>query len=58
MATAQSETQQRLASSPSPATEFAGLDRDRQREVFFSLPESVRASVVADMDEEQLRGFV
>jgi len=58
MAAGQSELQQTLATAPEPAAEFAGLSRSAQREVFFQLPETVRESLVADMDDEQLRAFV
>jgi magnesium transporter len=58
MAASQSAIQQSLASSPAPASEFVELSRSAQREVFFGLPESVRTSLVADMDTEQLWGFV
>ncbi len=58
MAAEQSEIQQALATTPDPAAEFAALSRSVQRETFFQLPESVRTSLVADMDDEQLRAFV
>lgn len=49
---------QAIAASSSPAAEFEGLSRARKREVFFGLPETVRESLVADMDEDALRRFV
>jgi magnesium transporter len=58
MAAGQSELQQTLATAGEPAVEFAALSRSEQREVFFQLPDTVRQSLVADMDDEQLRAFV
>jgi len=58
MAATQPDGPQTLATSPEPAAEFAGLSRSEQREVFFQLPDTVRESLVADMDDEQLRAFV
>lgn len=52
------DVQQAIAASSSPAAEFGQLSRARQREVFFGLPETVRESLVADMDEGALRRFV
>ncbi|WP_224448346.1 magnesium transporter [Haloprofundus salilacus] len=52
------DVQQAIAASPNPAAEFGQLSRSHQREVFFHLPETVRKSLVEDMDREQLRGFV
>ncbi|WP_114578857.1 magnesium transporter [Saliphagus sp. LR7] len=52
------DTQQTIAASPEPAAEFRALSRERQREVFVQLPDAVREAVVADMDEDQLHGFV
>ena len=58
MAAGQSELQQTLATMAEPAVEFAALSRSAQREAFFQLPDTVRESLVADMDDEQLRAFV
>ncbi|MFC4986659.1 magnesium transporter [Saliphagus infecundisoli] len=52
------DAQQTIAASPEPAAEFRALSRERQREVFVQLPDAVREAVVADMDEDQLHGFV
>jgi len=52
------DLQQTLALSPDPAEEFVTLSRRRKREVFFTLPETVRDELVADMDRDQLRQFV
>ncbi|WP_226482240.1 magnesium transporter [Natrinema amylolyticum] len=58
MAEQLSDIQQAIATSSAPAAEFERLSRSRQREVFFLLPETIRESLVADMDREQLREFV
>ncbi len=58
MAIEQPELQQEIATAAEPAAVFADLSRVRQREVFFQLPETVRATLVAEMSDEQLRGFV
>ncbi|WP_339105447.1 magnesium transporter [Haloterrigena salinisoli] len=58
MAEQLTDVQQAIATSPTPAAEFQRLSRRRQREVFFLLPETVRESLVADMDREGLREFV
>jgi magnesium transporter len=52
------DVQQAIAGSPTPAEEFRDIPRSRQREVFFRLPETVRRSLVEDMDREDLRRFV
>ena len=52
------DLQQTIATSASPAGAFVDLSAERQREVFFGLPETVRASLVADMSRKQLRRFV
>lgn len=52
------DAQQAIATASSPAAEFAQLSRGRKREVFFGLPETVRESLVAEMDEAALRRFV
>ena len=52
------DVQQAIAGSSTPAAEFGQLSRSRQREVFFQLPETVRASLVDDMDRPTLRRFV
>jgi magnesium transporter len=49
---------QELAVSNEPAKRFGDLPHARQREVFFTLPESVRGSLVADMDTDGLHAFV
>jgi magnesium transporter len=54
-----SETvQQAVATSSSPAETFADQPRERRREVFFTLAETLRGRLVADMSTEQLREFV
>ncbi|NHN49410.1 magnesium transporter [Halostella sp. JP-L12] len=58
MADQLADAQRDIATSPTPAAEFVELSRGRQREVFFQLPESVRESLVADMDREELLNFV
>jgi len=58
MSTQIGDVQQTIATSPAPASAFADLPRDERREVFFSLPETVRGTLVADMDRDQLRTFV
>jgi magnesium transporter len=57
-AEAAADLQQTLATAPNPAEPFAELSRTRKREVFFTLPESLREDLVADMDREQLPAFV
>jgi len=52
------EIQQALAASATPAAEFGRLSPTRQREVFFRLPETLRGSIVDDMDREQLQRFL
>ncbi|MDS0298363.1 magnesium transporter [Halogeometricum sp. S1BR25-6] len=52
------DVQQAIAASPTPAAEFADLSRRRQVEVFFSLPQTVQKSLLADMDVAQVRRFV
>ena len=47
-----------VATASSPADEFRQLPPDEQRATFFGLPETVRESLVADMDEDALRAFV
>lgn len=49
---------QSIAASHTPSAEFRELPRSRQRHVFFRLPETVQATLVADMDPEELRVFV
>ncbi|AEH36104.1 magnesium transporter [Halopiger xanaduensis] len=53
-----SDIQQAIATSPTPAAEFERLSRRRQREVFYLLPETVRRSLVEDLDPDGLREFV
>jgi magnesium transporter len=57
-AEASADIQQTLALGPNPAAQFAELSRARKREVFFTLPETVREELVADMNREQLLEFV
>lgn len=52
------DVQQAIAASSTPAAEFAQLSRRRQVEVFFSLPQTVQQSLLADMDVGQVRRFV
>ncbi len=52
------DAHQAIAASPSPAADFFDLPPRRQRVVFFQLPENARDSLVADMDRDQLLGFV
>jgi len=47
-----------VATSSTPAAEFESLSRSQQRRVFFQLPETTQASLVAELDREQLQGFV
>ena len=58
MATPSPEVQQTLATAPAPAEEFQSLSRERRREVFIQLPETVKASLVADVDDAALWRFV
>jgi magnesium transporter len=55
---APSTVHQELAVSPDPAERFRELPHARQREVFFTLPESVRETLVEDMDTDGLHAFV
>ena len=50
--------QQSIASSSMPAAGFDALSPDQRRQVFFLLPESLRASLLADMDDDALQRFV
>lgn len=50
--------QQAIASSSTPADEFDALSPGRRREIFFLLPDSLRASLLADMDDDDLQQFV
>ena len=50
--------QQAIASSSMPAAGFDALSPDQRRQVFFLLPESLRASLLADMDDDALQRFV
>ena len=43
--------------SAEPAVPFADLPRDERRDVFFSLPETARESLVADMSRSALEAF-
>ena len=52
------DVQSAIATSPTPAAEFGELPRERQREVFFQLPETLQESLIADMDRPGLRRFV
>ncbi|QLD90299.1 magnesium transporter [Natronomonas salina] len=52
------DAQQAIAASSTPGEEFQQLSPRRQRDVFFHLPETVRESLVADMDRDQLQRFV
>jgi len=52
------DAQQEIATSPSPGATFEELSREQRREVFFSLPETVRGTLVADLSRERLRTFV
>lgn len=47
-----------IASSTTPAAEFRQLSQDRQREVFFQLPETVQQRLVDDIDRAGLQAFV
>lgn len=49
---------QAIAVSSTPAAEFRELRRGHQRAVFFQLPETAQQSLVADMNRDQLQGFV
>jgi len=52
------DPQQAVATASTPAAEFRELSRSRQREAFFQLPETIQQRLVADLDREELRGFV
>ena len=58
MNTALETAQQSIASSPTPAAEFDALSAGQRRQVFFLLPESLRETLLADMDDERLQQFV
>jgi magnesium transporter len=58
MSEALQDVQRAIASSHTPSAEFRELSRSRQRELFFRLPETVQATLVADMDDEGLQAFV
>jgi magnesium transporter len=58
MSEALQDAQRAIAASHAPSAEFRELPRFRQRELFFRLPETVQASLVADMDDGELRSFV
>jgi len=58
MAKQTEDPRQEIATSAAPADPFGELSGRRKREVFFQLPESAQASLVADMGREQLREFV
>jgi len=49
---------QAIAVSSTPAAEFGSLSQSQQRQVFFQLPETAQASLVSDMDRDQLQAFV
>ncbi len=52
------EAQQTIVASSTPSEVFRDLSWDRQREVFFALPETIRERLVTDMSHRQLRAFV
>lgn len=58
MGTSLADVQQELAIADSPAERFQELSRDRQREVFFQLPETIQRTLVTDMEAGQLQQFV
>ncbi|MFB6362250.1 MAG: magnesium transporter [Halobacteriales archaeon] len=58
MVEASADVQRLIATSPAPAEEFGQLARGRRREVFFQLPDTVRASLVEAMEERLLVEFV
>jgi magnesium transporter len=58
MAQQMTDIQQDIATAPDPGAVFGGLSTERQREVFFLLPEPAREKLVADTNREQLRTFV
>jgi magnesium transporter len=47
-----------VATAHAPSEEFRRLSQAHQRELFFRLPESVQATLVADMNRTQLKEFV
>lgn len=53
-----SDVHQTIATADSPAVPFTDLSRERRREVFFALPDPVRAALVGDMTPEQLESFI
>ena len=58
MSEALTDVQQTIATSSAPGEEFQDLPWERQREVFFQLPESIQRTVIDDMDRQQLQRFV
>lgn len=52
------EIQQEIAASSHPTTEFSQLSPGRQRDVFFLLPQTLQASLVEDINQEELQRFV
>ncbi|MXR39857.1 CBS domain-containing protein [Halobaculum sp. WSA2] len=52
------EVQQTIVASSAPSSVFGDLSWKRRREVFFTLPETAKERLVADMGRKQLRTFV
>lgn len=52
------DARRELAASPSPAATVEALPESRRREVFFQLPDTVRESLVDDVDADQLHRVV
>ncbi|MGQ5517996.1 magnesium transporter [Halococcus saccharolyticus] len=58
MAASSFDSQQAIATSPTPAKAFQDVPRNRRRRVFFRLSETVQQSVIEDMSQEQLHRFI
>ncbi|MCU4926371.1 magnesium transporter [Halobacteria archaeon AArc-dxtr1] len=52
------EIQETISMSPEPSDPFTDLPRDKWRDVFFSLPGSVREVLVEDMSRPELETFI
>ena len=57
MSSQRTDVQEAISMSAEPAVPFADLPRDERRDVFFSLPETARESLVADMSRSALEAF-
>jgi magnesium transporter len=52
------DVQETISMSSHPADPFTDLPEREWRDIFFTLPESVREALVADMTREQLESFI